>query len=144
MNAIFERHLAADLSSIVSLADEVVRWGSEEGLAEAAVFQINLVLEELVTNVITHGLGVGQPGGINVRIERTGDRLEIALVDDALPFDPFSIPTPDLTTAMEDRPIGGLGVHLIRTLMDEWGYARVGGQNVVWLRKTLDERKRSS
>ena len=144
MNAIFERRLAADLSSIVSLADEVVRWGSEAGLAEAAVFQINLVLEELVTNVITHGLGVGQPGGIRVRIERIGDRLEIALVDDALPFDPFSIPTPDLTTDMEDRPIGGLGVHLIRTLMDEWGYARMGGQNVVWLRKTLDERKRSS
>jgi anti-sigma regulatory factor (Ser/Thr protein kinase) len=140
MSASFERRLTADLSSIVSLADEVTRWGNEAGLAEAAVFQINLVLEELVTNVITHGLGVGQPGGISVRIERTGERLEIVLVDDAQPFDPFSIAAPDLTGDIEDRPIGGLGVHLIRTLMDEWGYARVGGQNVVWLRKTLVER----
>ena len=137
MSASFERRLTADLSSIVSLADEVTRWGSEAGLAEAAVFQINLVLEELATNVITHGLGAGQPGSINVRIERTGDRLEIVLTDDARPFDPFSMPSPDVTADIEDRPIGGLGVHLIRMLMDEWGYARVSGQNVVWLRKTL-------
>jgi anti-sigma regulatory factor (Ser/Thr protein kinase) len=137
MSANFERRLAADLSSIESLAAGVTRWGSEAGLAEAAVFQINLVLEELVTNVITHGLGAGQPGGISVRIGLTGGRLEIVLVDDAQVFDPFSIPAPDITATLDDRPIGGLGVHLVRTLMDEWGYARVGGQNVVWLRKTL-------
>lgn len=137
MNAKFQRRLATDLSSIVSLADGVTQWGGEAGLAEVAVFQINLVLEELVTNVITHGLGAGQPGSIDVRIELTGERLEIILIDDAQPFDPFSIPPPDLTADLEDRPIGGLGVHFVRTLMDEWGYARVSGQNLVWLRKAL-------
>jgi serine/threonine-protein kinase RsbW len=137
MSANFERRLAADLSSIESLADGVILWGSEAGLAEAAVFHVNLVLEELVTNVITHGLGVGQPGAIDVRIGLDGGRLEIVLVDDAPAFDPFSIPAPDVAADIEHRPVGGLGVHLVRTLMDEWGYARVSGQNVVWLRKTL-------
>ena len=140
MSASFERRLAADLSSIVSLADELARWGRQAGLAEGAVFQINLVLEELVTNVITHGLGVGRPGSIGVRIERDGDRVDIVLTDDAPPFDPFALPPPDLTADIEHRPIGGLGVHFVRTLMDEWGYARVNGQNVVRLRKSLADR----
>jgi serine/threonine-protein kinase RsbW len=140
MNATFERRLSGELSNIVSLADEVARWGAETGLTEAAVFQVNLVLEELVTNVITHGLGAGQPGSISVRIELVGDRLEIVLADDARPFDPFVMPTPDLTADIEDRPVGGLGVHFVRTLMDEWGYARVSGKNIIWLQKTLADR----
>ncbi len=137
MSASFERRLSAGLTSIVSLATEVTRWGGEAGLAEGAVFQINLVLEELVTNVMMHGLGLGQPGWISVRIERSGDRLEIVLADNARAFDPFAAPPPDLTADIEDRPVGGLGVHLVRTLMDEWRYARVGEQNIVWLGKIL-------
>jgi serine/threonine-protein kinase RsbW len=137
MSASFEWRLSADLSSVVSLADEVARWGREAGLAEGAVFQVNLVLEELATNVILHGLGVGPPGWISVRIERSDDRLEIVVADNARAFDPFAAPPPDLTADMEHRPVGGLGVHLVRTFMDEWRYARVGEQNVVWLGKIL-------
>jgi anti-sigma regulatory factor (Ser/Thr protein kinase) len=140
MRANFERLLHADLASIGILGAELTRWGDEAGMTEAAVFQINLVLEELVSNVILHGLGVGQPGSIHVCIERNDDLLEIRLTDNARPFDPFSIGPPDVTVGIEDRPIGGLGVHLVRTLMDEWGYERVGPHNCVWLRKTLAER----
>jgi serine/threonine-protein kinase RsbW len=132
--------MAADLSSIVSLADGLARWAGEAGLTDEAMFQINLVLEELVTNVIQHGPGVGQPVSINVRIERDGDRLEIVLVDDARPFDPFAVPMPDLTADIEHRTVGGLGVHFVRALVDEWRYTRVNGQNVVWLRKSLAAR----
>ncbi|WP_129781731.1 ATP-binding protein [Peristeroidobacter soli] len=143
MDLSFERRLVTDLRDIVALADDVARWGEAAGLAEATVFQVNLVLDELITNVIMHGLGVGQPGCIVVRMERAGDVLDIVLIDDARPFDPFSIAPPDLTADIERRPVGGLGVHLVRTLMDAWHYARMDGRNFVSLRKHLFARQSS-
>jgi serine phosphatase RsbU (regulator of sigma subunit)/anti-sigma regulatory factor (Ser/Thr protein kinase) len=101
-------------------------------------FSANLCLEELITNTIEHGLG-GEPDRlINVRISMTADWLEIILKDDAPPFDPFAqAPLPDIELEIDERPIGGLGVHLVKTIMDDARAYYDGSGNLIVLLKTL-------
>jgi len=83
-------------------------------------FSSNLCIEELITNTILHGLGGATDRIINVRISSSDEWLEITLKDDAPPFDPFAgAPQPDLDLGVDERPIGGLGVHLVKTMMDD-------------------------
>lgn len=133
----FEQTLGTDLAQIPRLADAFGAWAAGAGVEAADVHRVNVVLEELVVNAIVHGLGASRPGRVRVRVRREGDALEAELRDDAPPFDPFEIPPPSLTASLEEREIGGLGVHFVKTLMDEWRYAREGGENVVVLRKRL-------
>jgi serine/threonine-protein kinase RsbW len=137
MIADFERLLGTDLTDIAALASSFADWGARAALTQREIHQVNVVLEELVTNVIVHGLGVGGPGWVRLRIARQGDYLALELRDNAPPFDPFQASLPQLDADIEARTIGGLGVHLVRTLVDECGYARSGGQNIVRLRKRL-------
>ena len=68
----------------------------------------------------------------------SGDHLDLVLVDDGDPFDPFTAPVPDLAASIEERDIGGLGVHLVRTLATRFAYERADGRNVVTLGFALD------
>ena len=100
---------------------------------------MNVVLDELLTNTTTYGLGKtdGAGGTVIVEVELRGDRLAVTLTDDGTPFDPFGRQAPDTTLSVEDRPIGGLGIHLVRQLVDEVSYHRRGDRNVVVLVKRL-------
>ena len=125
--------LPSRLEEIAALANAVeVFLAADPQLA----FQTNLCLEELLTNTILHGLR-GAPGHvIRVSLKRMEKVLEITLTDDAPPFDPFSeAPPPDLDADLVDRPIGGLGVHFVRTIMDEYSVSHDGSGNRVVLRK---------
>jgi serine/threonine-protein kinase RsbW len=133
----FEQRLGTDLASIAALAAAFSSWGARAALTVPEIFQVNIVLEELVTNVIVHGLGVGHPGWVRLRVTHCGDCLALEVRDNAPPFDPFEVPPPKLTPDLDAREVGGLGIHFVRTLMDEWSYARVGSENVVALRKML-------
>jgi serine phosphatase RsbU (regulator of sigma subunit)/anti-sigma regulatory factor (Ser/Thr protein kinase) len=101
-------------------------------------FSANLCLEELITNIITHGLR-GQPDRtIHVRMSISEEWLEIILKDDAPPFDPFQdAPSPDLEATVDERPMGGLGVHLVKTLMDDARAYYDGSGNLIVLLKTV-------
>ncbi|MBY0454457.1 MAG: ATP-binding protein [Burkholderiaceae bacterium] len=101
-------------------------------------FAAQLCLEELITNTIEHGLQGQTDRLIDVRISMSDEWLEICLKDDAPQFDPFlQAPAPDLDAALEDRHIGGLGVHLVKTLMDDARAYYDGSGNLVVLLKTL-------
>jgi anti-sigma regulatory factor (Ser/Thr protein kinase) len=78
-------------------------------------------------------------GSLTFEVEPDKERLTVTLIDDGPPFDPFSEAAPDVTLSVEDRVIGGLGIHLVRKLMDEVSYERRDGQNVVVLKKDLGE-----
>ena len=135
----FERRLGADLGGITALAGDFAVWAARAGLAEQDISRVSLVIEELTTNVIVHGFAA-DGGWMRLRVTRREDRLAIELRDNAPPFDPFHVPMPSLTSDISERKVGGLGVHLIRTLMDEWGYVREDDQNVVSLGKRLGRR----
>ena len=121
--------LNAERESIHKLIEAVEEFGLEQGWTPKLLFQTQLVLEELVINVINHGFRKsGQ--SLEVRILSSPQSLRIDLADDAWPFNPLSdTPEADLETALEDRPVGGLGVHLVRTMMDELRYVREDGKN---------------
>jgi anti-sigma regulatory factor (Ser/Thr protein kinase) len=132
-----ELRLANDLDGLAALVERVERFGAEQGLAANVVNALNVVLDEAVSNAINHGYDAGVRGKIAVRLRRGADRVEVEVEDDGRPFDPLQAPPPDLTLPLERRPIGGLGIHLIRNLMDEVSYARHDGRNVLKMAKRL-------
>ena len=112
------------------------------GVAPGVISMVNLCLEELVANTIAYGYSDTAPHEIEVQLQCDGAALAIDITDDGSPFDPTLAPVPDVDAALEDRPIGGLGIHLVRTLMDEVAYRRDGGLNRVRLRKRLSPASR--
>ena len=128
--------LRTDLSELTALAEFVDRFAAEAALPADAAFQLNLVLEELVTNTINHGQ-VAAGDEIRLRLERRGDVVEANLVDTGAAFDPRSLPPPELDAPLESRSIGGLGVHLVRQFVDELEYRREDDRNHVRLRKRI-------
>src|SRR5689334_915369 len=130
--------IPGDLSQLAPVASAIDGLLAENAVAPDVAFQVSLCIDELVTNAVRHG-GVaadGRPLKIGVRVtvgRRRG--VEIQVSDDGAAFNPLTAPPPDLDAGIEDRPVGGLGVHLVRTFMDEVLYARHGDRNVITLRK---------
>lgn len=125
------------LEEIEKLAEAVSQVLPDRDLA----FSANLCLEELITNTILYGLKSAADRFIHVRICASNECLVILLKDDAPRFDPFvQAPTPDLNLDIDHRPIGGLGVHLVKTLMDDVQAYYDGSGNLIVLRKRLPDR----
>jgi len=133
--AVLDYTMPSRLEEIARLAEAV-----EDALHDRPklAYEVNLCLEELLTNTIVHGLAGADDRRIHVRLECTDHLLEVVLEDDAPPFDPFAdAPEPDLDADLDSRPIGGLGVHFVRTLMNETVVSHDNGGNRVILRKRL-------
>ena len=129
--------LASRLSELPRLAAEVARLGREHGLPEGVVSELTLALEEAVSNVIRHGYGDRPDGLISVTFRATGESIVATVEDAAVGFDPLTHPEPDLSVPVEARPAGGMGVYLIKRLMDEVDYRVDDGRNVLTLTKRL-------
>ncbi|WAC26056.1 ATP-binding protein [Ancylobacter sp. SL191] len=100
-------------------------------------YRLHLAVDEFVNNAVDYGYKDGRAGEIGVHLRHLGGALELTLSDDGDAFDPFNAPPPDLTGTLDERRIGGLGVHLVRTLADSFAYKRENGRNVVTLRLSL-------
>ena len=105
------------------LEKAVMQLGGNEDLAGDLVLSVN----EAVTNVLLHGYS-DQPGLIELSVEANGSDLTIRLSDGGPLFDPTTAPTPDLRLPLDQRPLGGLGVHMMRQLTDELAYSLTGDQ----------------
>jgi anti-sigma regulatory factor (Ser/Thr protein kinase) len=116
------------LPSLFAAIDEAL---AQAGIAHALAHDVRLVSEEVVCNAIEHGQPPGGEHEVTVEIAINDDRVTLCFRDDGDPFDPLSQPPPDLEADIEERPIGGLGVHLIRTLASEITYARESNRNVL-------------
>jgi serine/threonine-protein kinase RsbW len=130
----FVRTIASDTSAIQEVSaclDTVMR---ASGFPEDDILDTQLAVEEAITNIIMHGYRNGE-GAITVS-GRAGDgTVEVRLEDRAGPFDPLSIPEPDLAGDAGDRKIGGLGIFLIRQIMDDARYRFEDGKNILVLTK---------
>jgi len=114
-----------DLSEIERVSQFATEFGERVGLPERIIFAMNLALEEILVNIINYGYEDGGVHDIRVRLAIDGaGALVIEVEDDARPFDPTSMPDVDLEQSLEDRNIGGLGIHLVRTLFDDFEYHR--------------------
>lgn len=123
--------LRSDTHEIRRLAEAIEYLADSLQIPQPMVFKLNLALDELITNTIAYGYAEKRDGEIDIEMRRLDNRIEVQLIDSAEAFDPFSVPEPDLTTALEDRPIGGLGIHFVRMLIDEVTYRREDDRNVI-------------
>jgi serine/threonine-protein kinase RsbW len=106
-------------------------------IPEEAHYHLNIAVEEIVLNAIKHGRCSPAQGAIGIGLSLSGPELDITITDTGIPFNPLDAPPPDLTASLADRPIGGLGIHLVRSLMNSIEYKREGGENRLHLRKDL-------
>ena len=120
----------SELDHIFTAVEEL---GEKEAWSPGLVFRVNLALEELGLNIMNHGHDEGTHE-IEIDLISDADSLTIEIRDDGKPFDPLNdAPTPDLDSPVGVRTPGGLGVHLVRTMMDELSYRREQGKNHVTL-----------
>jgi anti-sigma regulatory factor (Ser/Thr protein kinase) len=107
-------------------------------LPDAVRRSLNVALDELLANELSHGTAGVDSGSLTVEMELDQDRVTVTITDDGPQFNPLGRAAPDTTGSVEDRPIGGLGIHLVRELMDEVSYEWRDGHNVVMLVKRLN------
>ncbi len=119
---------ADNLQMIQGTVDEL---GQREEWPDSLTFKVNLVLEEVGLNILTHGAaGSNRLPEIEIVLTSEDDSLTIEVSDDGYPFNPLHEATqPDVDALLDERPIGGLGIHLVRTLMDDLSYQRKDGKN---------------
>lgn len=98
---------------------------------------LSVALDEILTNTTAHGFGGRAGGAVTVEAELQADRVSVTISDDGKPFDPIGVAAPDTALPLAERPVGGLGLHLVRGLLDEVSYERRGDRNVVVLAKRL-------
>lgn len=115
-----------------------------ERLPEATILELRLVAEELLTNLAKYGHDDGAAHWARVGLTLVAGDVILEFTDDGRPFDPLAAPPPEFSAQVGERPIGGLGVHLVRSLVDAAEYARRGSQNVLTLRKRAFEQDQRS
>jgi len=126
--------IEADINAIPNVSVVLDQTMRANGFAEEEILDTQLAVEEAITNIIRHGYA-GTYGEILITCRTTHGHSEVQIEDSAPPFNPLSIPDPDISDNIEDRKIGGLGVFLIRQVMDEVVYRYESGKNILVLIK---------
>lgn len=129
--------ISNDVEKISHLSDFVENVCNEIDFDTAITMQMNLALEEAVANVVNYAYPKGIKGNINIEAKCSDERLKFIITDNGVPFDPTKKEDVDTTLSVEERPIGGLGIFLVRQLMDSINYERIDGKNVLTLIKKL-------
>lgn len=122
-------------SEIERLSRFVEAFGETNHLAPDLTFAMNLALDEVLTNIILHGYDDQREHSISVHLSLDADSLSARIEDDGRPFNPLDVPPVDLDAVIEDRPIGGLGLHIVRSTMDVLEYQRGGDRNILTMQK---------
>lgn len=131
--------LRNDLSEIAKVHQELENFGQKCSLSSKILFELNLILEEILANVISYAYRDNQLHEIVVRADLRDGELVIEVEDDGRPFNPLQIPPPDLDSALEQRSVGGLGLHLVRELTSSIEYTRREEKNHLVMRKKTEK-----
>lgn len=129
--------ISANVHEIERLNRLIRQFGELHDLPSRALYSVNLALDEVVSNVVLYGYDDSNDEPIVVRMEIAGSDLTAIVEDGGREFDPLSLPTPDLNAPLEAREVGGLGIHLMRSLMDRVEYKRQETKNLLTMRKRV-------
>ena len=129
--------LPNDVQEVPRLAEFVDAACEAAGFDMSTTMQMNLAIEEAVVNVMDYAYPLGQEGDIEIRIMSDGKTLKTIIIDSGVAFDPTVKEKADTSLSAEDRQIGGLGILLVRELMDAINYERNNGKNVLTLIKNI-------
>ena len=127
-----------DISEISKLATFIGELSEELDFTPELNFNLNLVLEEAISNVILYAYGKEEQKEISLVAYLSDNNLVFVLTDSGMEFDPTKVPDADITLSAEEREIGGLGIYLIRQIMNTVEYQRIDGKNVLTMRKELN------
>jgi anti-sigma regulatory factor (Ser/Thr protein kinase) len=125
------------LSELDSANQTLTEFGRRHGLPESVLHDLNLVVGELLTNIISYGYIDDGEHEITVRLSVEPGEITVEVEDDGKPFNPLEIPEADTTKSLDERAVGGLGIHLVRKLTDGLEYRRHEGKNLLAMRKRL-------
>ncbi len=131
--------LKSNLSELDALCQNLEKFGQSMGLSKKCIFEANLALDELFTNIISYGFDDKNEHTITITIALQNDDLVVNIEDDGIPFNPTNAETPNLECSIEECRIGGLGIHLAKNLMDEVCYQRCKDKNLLTLKKNIKE-----
>ncbi len=140
MRLLLNIKLPAKLENLGRWVDAVSVCAREQGLDQKKIGKIELALEEVLVNICNYAYPEGL-GNAEVSCKQDGSRFIIEIVDSGIPFDMTSLPAPDLTSSIEKRKIGGLGIFLIKKMVDEVKYRREGSFNILKLSIKRGEEK---
>jgi serine/threonine-protein kinase RsbW len=130
--------MTAGLKDLEHIRHFVEEHAAQLGAGTAAIDDLVLAVDEAAANSIEHGYQ-GSPGLLEVEISRRDDKIVVVLRDEAPPFDPTEQPPPDLTLPLDERPIGGVGIHLARQVLDIFSYRRTDqGKNELTLARRVE------
>ena len=132
--------LPARIDSLGEVTAFVSDCALRQGIAPGPVSKIELALEEALVNLCTHAYPEG-PGDVEIVCRLEGSRFEVEIVVTGIPFDLTALPDPDLGAGVAERRVGGLGVFLMKRMMDEVRYRREGERNILTLVKIVPDRK---
>lgn len=132
---LFELRIPHQLERLPSLLDGIQQFAETRGWDSLFSAQVLLIVEELVVNAMSYGGRDSDEGWIYVRFDCLEGGLSILIADNGQPYDPFESATPDLELDLDDRPVGGLGVHFVREMTERQSYTRTGSENRVTLFK---------
>lgn len=128
------RNDIGETAKLVAFMDDIV---GETGIDCSLASSLNLALEEAIVNVMNYAYPKGQAGSIRLEAYANDARIKFVITDKGTPFDPTTTAEPDVTAPLDERHIGGLGIFLVRQLMDSVNYERVNNENILTLRKSL-------
>jgi serine/threonine-protein kinase RsbW len=127
----------AELANLGEIRRFVAEHAEGAGADQDATEDLTLAVNEAATNIMEHGYR-GQPGAIEIELRVEGSKLRVYLRDQSPPFDPTHLPDPDISLPLEERPLGGMGIFLIKKLVDEFRYRVIpDGRNELTLGKEL-------
>ena len=129
--------LKNDVKEVEELGSFVKQVAESLSLDKSLTGRLRLAVEETVVNVMEYAYPQGTTGDVNIRATSNGRRLKFIISDSGIPFNPTEVTAADTTLSAEERPIGGLGILLVRELMDSINYERINGQNVLTLTKSI-------
>ena len=130
--------VAAEAAHLQELRAFLQQFWSSASVPPAACLAFELALEEIFMNVVMHGSAGGKLRQVQLSLALGPEGLTMTVEDDGPGFDPLSLPPPDVTASLAARPVGGLGVFLVRNVMDTVNYARVAGRNQLRMSKRLE------
>lgn len=139
MSAAFQVMIGAGSGEVAGALNAFSRYATGARLPDAVRRDLLVVLDELLANVVMHGAGAQPDGTVSVVVHSRHDTVDVVVTDNGPPFDPLARAAPDTALGVDDRPIGGLGIHLVQHLVDDARYVREDGHNILTLTKRLPD-----
>lgn len=126
-----------ELSELDRLSKKLDQFGKILGIAPKCLFEIHLAVEEHFTNVVSHGYTDNADHWIKITLMHENKTVKIRIEDEGVPFNPLEAKAPDVKCRLEDRKVGGLGIHLAKQCVDDINYQRKENRNILTLKKYI-------